>query len=85
MICSGEEEIMLIKKIIKKAQTYIKKRPSAILIISFILLFIISAFLLVEQKKIAEYIANAAYCLLIIGVGIEVYQMIKYGERDGKE
>ena len=63
MICSGEEEIMVIKKIIKKAQAYIKKRPSAILIISFISLFIISSFLLVilEQKKVAEYIANAAY------------------------
>lgn len=67
-----------------KAQTYIKKRPSAILIISFILLFIISEFLLVEQKKIAEYIANAAYCLLIIVVGIEVYQSIKHGKRKEK-
>jgi len=86
MICSGEEEIMVIKKIIKKAQAYIKKRPSAILIISFISLFIISSFLLVilEQKKVAEYIANAAYFLLIIGVGMEVYQSIKHGKRDEK-
>jgi hypothetical protein len=67
-----------------KSRTYIKKRPSAILIISFILLFIISSFLLLEQKKIAEYIANAAYFLLIIGVGMEVYQSIKHGKRDEK-
>lgn len=67
-----------------KAQTYIKKRPSAILIISFISLLIICSFLLLEHRRVAEYIANAAFFLLIVGVGIEVYQSIKHGKKDEK-
>ncbi|MBI5050235.1 MAG: hypothetical protein HZC11_05005 [Nitrospirae bacterium] len=54
--------------------------------ISFMMLFAICAFLLmVGAHKIAEQLANVAYFLLIIAVGIETYKLIKYGERDEKE
>ena len=34
----------------------------------------------------AEDLANIAYFSIVIGVGIEVYQLLRYGEKDkGKE
>ena len=69
-----------------KAQAYIKERPSAPFIIAFMALLIICAFLLIfEHENTAERAANIAYFLLVIGVGMEIYQLIKYGERDEKE
>jgi hypothetical protein len=35
---------------------------------------------LVNAEKIAEHVANVAYFLLVIGVGIEVYRLIRQGE-----
>lgn len=67
-------------------KSYIKKKPSALFIIAFMALLIICAFLLVfKAEKAAEELANIAFFSLVIGVGIEVYQLIKYGEKGGKE
>lgn len=66
-----------------KAQAYIKERPSAPFIIAFMVLLIICAFLLIfKAEKAAEQLANIAYFSLVVGVGIELYQMIKYGKHD---
>jgi hypothetical protein len=47
----------------------------------FMILFSLCALLvLVNAEKIAEHVANVAYFLLVIGVGIEVYRLIRQGE-----
>lgn len=66
-----------------KIRSYIKEKPSAPFIITFMVLLIICALLLIlKAEKAAEHIANVAYFLLVIGVGIEVYRMIKYDKYD---
>jgi hypothetical protein len=62
-----------------RAQAYIKEKPSALFIIAFMTLLIICAFFLIfKAEKAAEQLANIAYFSLVIGVGIELYQMIKH-------
>lgn len=62
-----------------KAQAHIKEKPSAPFIIAFMALLIICAFLLIfKVEKAAEQLANIAYFSLVVGVGIELYQMIKH-------
>lgn len=69
-----------------KAQAYIKEKPSAPFIIGFMILLIICAFLLIfKHEKTAERVANIAYFSLVIGVGIEVYQLIRYRNADEEE
>ncbi len=66
-----------------RAQAYIKEKPSAPFIIAFMALLVICAFLLIfKSEKMAEQVANIAYFSLVIGVGIEIYHMIKHGEHD---
>jgi hypothetical protein len=66
-----------------RARAYIKEKPSAPFIIAFMVFLMICAFLLIfKAEKAAEQLANIAYFSLVIGVGIEVYRMIKYGEQD---
>lgn len=66
-----------------KVQAYIKERPSSPFIIGFMALLIICAFLLIfKAEKAAEQLANIAYFALVIGVGIEVYRLIRYGKHD---
>lgn len=62
---------------------YVRKKPVALFVAGFMALLMICAFLLIfKEKKIAEQIADIAYVLLIIGIGIEIYQLIKYGNTD---
>lgn len=62
---------------------YLQGKPSAPFIILFMVLLVICAFLLVfKLEKLAEHLANIAYFSLAIGVGIEVYQLIKTGGRE---
>ena len=62
-------------------KVYIKEKPSVPFIICFMALLVICAFLLIfKQEKAAEQIANIAYFLLVIGVGIAVYQLIRTGD-----
>lgn len=70
-----------------KVRGYLEKKPlSHKFIIGFMALLIICALLLIfKQEKVAEQVANVAYFLLVIGVGIEVCQLVKYGERNEKE
>lgn len=76
----------LLMRNLPKVQVYIKEKPAAPLIIGFMALLMICALLLIlKQEKAAEELANIAYFLLVMGVGIEVYRMIKYGEKDEKE
>lgn len=66
-----------------KIRSYIKEKPSAPFIVGFMILLIMCAFLLIfKAEKTAEQLANIAYFSLVIGVGIEVYRMIKYGKHD---
>lgn len=68
------------------AHAYAKERPSARFIIAFMLLLLICVFFLIfKAEKAAEQLANVAYFLLVIGVGIEAYQLIKSGKMDKKE
>lgn len=65
---------------------YFKEKPSALFIIGFMFLLIICTILLMlKLERTAKELANIAYFLLVIGVGIEVYRFIKYGERDDKK
>jgi len=62
-----------------RVRSYIKEKPSAPFIIAFMFLLIICAFLLIfKAEKAAEQLANIAYFSLVVGVGIEFYQMIKH-------
>ena len=62
---------------------YFGEKPSAFFIISFMVLLMICAFLLIfKLEKVAEQMANIAYIALVVGVGIEVYQLIKAGGRE---
>ncbi len=59
---------------------YFQEKPSAPYIMLFMILLLSCAFLLmVKLEPIAEQIANIAYFLLVVGVGIEFYQLIKEG------
>ncbi len=66
---------------------YFKEKPSAPFIIAFMVMLIFCALLLIiKQEGMAEDLANIAYFSLVTGVGIEVYQLLRYGEKDkGKE
>jgi hypothetical protein len=47
----------------------------------FMILLLSCAFLLIiKLEPVAEQIANIAYFLLVIGVGIEFYQLMKEGK-----
>lgn len=88
---NGAEEILppiiykSLTKYMPKVRAYIKETPSAPFIIGFMILLVICAiFLIFKQEGAAEELANIAYFSLVIGVGIEVYQSIKHGERDEK-
>lgn len=76
----------LLETYLPRAQAYIKEKPSAPFIIGFMILLIICAFLLIfKHEKTAERAANIAYFSLVIGVGKEVCQLIKYGQGNEKE
>lgn len=63
-----------------RLRKYSKEKPSAPFIIGFMVLLMICAFLLIfKAEKAAEQLANIAYFCLVIGVGIEVYRMVRYG------
>lgn len=65
---------------------YLKEKPSAPFIILFMVLLMSCAFLLIfKMDKVAEQVANVAYFSLVIGVGIEVYQLIKTGGQEEDE
>ena len=70
-----------------RIKAYFKEKPSAPFIIAFMSMLIFCAFLLIiKQEEMAEDLANIAYFSIVIGVGIEVYQLLRYGEKDkGKE
>ena len=69
-----------------KSQSCNKKMSSAPFIIAFMCLLAICAILLIlGAEKTAEQLANVAYFLLVLGVGIEMYQLVKGEERDEKE
>lgn len=75
-----------LQKNMPMVREYFKEKPSAPFIIGFMALLMICAFLLIfKAEKAAEQIANIAYFSLVIGVGIEVYQMIKHGNVDNEE
>jgi len=82
---------IVLTRYVNNIENLIKEKPSVPFIIAFSVPFIIAfmallvicAFLLVfKAEKVAEQIANIAYFLLVTGVGIEVYRIIKYGEHD---
>ena len=57
---------------------YFREKPSAPYIMLFMILLLSCAFLLiVKLEPIAEQVANIAYFLLVVGVGIEFYQLMK--------
>lgn len=57
---------------------YFQEKPSAPYIIFFMLLLLSCAFFVMfKLEPVAEWIANIAYLVLVIGVGIEFCQLIK--------
>src|SRR4030042_1063679 len=82
---------IVLTRYVNNIENLIKEKPSVPFIIAFSVPFIIAfmallvicAFLLVfKAEKVAAQIANIAFFLLVTGVGIEVYRIIKYGEHD---
>ena len=75
-----------LKRNMPMVREYFKRKSSAPFITGFITLLIVcTIFLIFKQESAAEDLANIAYFLLMIGVGIELYQFVKHGERDDKE
>jgi len=66
-----------------KAKAYIREKPSAPFITGFMALLMICAlFLIFKSEKAAEELANIAYFSMVIGVGIELYQMIRHKNKN---
>lgn len=64
--------------------SYFEEKPSAPYIMLFMIILLICAFLLIiKLESVAEQMANIAYFLLVVGVGIEFYQLIKEKKREG--
>lgn len=71
-----------VRPLLVKKWPYFREKLSAPYILAFMALLITCAFLLVfKLEPVAEQVANVAYFLLVVGVGIEVYQMVKNKER----
>lgn len=65
---------------------YFKEKPANPFIIIFMGLLVLWTFLLIlKLEKTAEELANIAYFALLIGIGIEIYQQVRYGSEDEKE
>lgn len=57
---------------------YFQEKPSAPYIMLFMILLLCCTFLLiVKLEPVAKQLANVAYFLLVTGVGIEFYQLMK--------
>ena len=69
-----------------KSWPYFREKPSAPYIMLFMILLLSCAFLLiVKLEPIAEQVANVAYFLLVVGVGIEFYQLMKEKKSEKNE
>jgi len=65
---------------------FLKEKTSRPFTISFIfLLAICGLFLIAKQEEIVERLEDIAYFSLFIGVGIELYQLMKQGNVNGKK
>jgi len=74
--------VMLVRKFIRpwliRRWKYFQDKLCAPYIIGFMVLLILCAFLLIfKLEPVAEEMANIAYFLLVVGVGVEFYQMVK--------
>ena len=66
-----------------KRWKYFEEKLSAPYIIGFMILLTLCAFLLILRlEPVAEVIANIAYFLLVVGVGIEFYQLITANKKE---
>ena len=67
-----------------KFSNYLKS--SKLCIVGFTIFLILCAFLLVFRlEKIANELANIAYFLLVIGVGIEFYNLLRYKDENKRD
>ncbi len=65
---------------------YFQEKPSAPYIMLFMILLLSCAFLLIiKLEPVAEQVANIAYFLLVVGVGIEFYQLMKEKKSEKNE
>lgn len=65
---------------------YFQEKPSAPYIMLFMILLLFCAFLLtIKLEPVAEQVANIAYFLLVVGVGIEFYQVMKEKKSEKNE
>ena len=65
---------------------YFQEKPSAPYIMLFMIMLLFCAFLLIiKLEPVAEQVANIAYFLLVVGVGIEFYQLMKEKESEKNE
>lgn len=63
-------------------KSYFKERPSAGFLLGFMILLALCSILLIfKQEKIARGLANIAYLLLVIGVGVEAYHIGRLNKR----
>ena len=66
-----------------KLVTFFRKDLARIFILGFMILLISCAFLLMfKAEKTAEEVANVAYFLLVIGVGMKFISMIRHKDHE---
>ncbi|MBE9528428.1 MAG: hypothetical protein IME99_04240 [Proteobacteria bacterium] len=70
----------------KIAEYFKESDLSSKFIIAFTVLLVVCALLLlVHGEKHVEVLAGVAYLLLVLGVAVGVYRLIRYGDREEKE
>jgi len=78
-----EREKMLKFKPFYKVMNFFRKDLARVFILGFMILLISCAFLLIfKAEKTAEEVANVAYFLLVIGVGMKFVSMVRHKDHE---
>lgn len=78
ILCEREKHKMLKFKLFYELMNFFRKDLARVFILGFMILLISCAFLLIfKAEKTAEQVANVAYFLLVIGVGMKFVSMIR--------
>jgi len=78
MLCEREKNKMLKFKPFYELMNFFRKDLARVFILGFMILLISCAFLLIfKAEKTAEEVANVAYFLLVIGVGMKFVSIVR--------
>ena len=69
---------IIMEKILRLDTSFFKEKPAIHFIVGFILLFFFQSMLIIlKHKWLARQCSKLSYLLLVIAIGIELYQQIK--------